>query len=393
MLYDKLYDFQLLENGEFFIDKPKGFSLKLLNFENIDKKNSILVCFNAAISNRANKMGPFYSGAGLAERTGLPSILVSDYLVTNSNSLSLGWYLGNYGNITFQQDLANFLDSVSLKLDKKIILVGGSGGGFASLAISSLMKSRCTVIAMNPQTAVSMYYSNAVNDYLANAFSHISYLTPKNCENFLNNLGIVSNVCDSEYNENVEILYLLNKGDKHHIKNHFIPFSKNKKFFPLGDSSLLSHKNLAIYFGEWGGVHVPPQVNIVVEVISLIEQSNSLEIIIRSLENGLNGMNKNSESIFFLTKYNYTLSVKSKFENGIISTDLNLLYRGKIIDIPEYCVFAVYYLDIKGNVVFRTQYSSTMPEVEIDANQNVCQIKVFIKDSFNRKIVGLSNIF
>lgn len=40
--------------------------LKITNFELINNSDSLLLCFNAATSNRVNKTPPFFSGDGLA---------------------------------------------------------------------------------------------------------------------------------------------------------------------------------------------------------------------------------------------------------------------------------------------------------------------------------------
>ena len=125
-------DIKILSDGEYFFKTPKGFSIKLLNFDQIDVSKSILVCFNAAISNRSDKTGPFYSGAGLSKELNLPTILIADHLVTENNNLSLGWYLGDGEKGVFQKIIASFLNELSNNLNRKLILLGGSGGGICN---------------------------------------------------------------------------------------------------------------------------------------------------------------------------------------------------------------------------------------------------------------------
>lgn len=103
---------QFFKDGEYFFRSPNNFSFNLVNFNDFNSKN-ILVCFNAAVSDRANKTGPFYSGIGLANQLKIPTISFSDFVVTNSNDISLAWYGGDELNTDFQNNIAKFLDRIA----------------------------------------------------------------------------------------------------------------------------------------------------------------------------------------------------------------------------------------------------------------------------------------
>lgn len=153
MVFKNLVEFDCYKDGNYSFFSPKNFSIILKNFDQIEDSKKILVCFNAAVGDRKNKIGPFFSGLSIAEKLGVPIISISDYLVTNDPNLTLGWYAGDVENQDFQEKIANFLNKISEFFQKGLIIFGGSGGGFASLAIASKLKVDTHVLAINPQSS------------------------------------------------------------------------------------------------------------------------------------------------------------------------------------------------------------------------------------------------
>lgn len=384
--FDNLKDVNIFKDGEYVFKSPKNFSIKFLNFDE-SSSSHILVCFNAAISNRSEKIGPFYSGLGLAEKLKIPTIALSDFMVTNNN-LSLGWYCGDEYNYDYQSSIASFLDRVSNFFDKKLIVLGGSGGGFASLAIASKLKCDATVITMNPQTALHKYFMNPVNEYLKLAFPSFQGITVEDCETCLDSVGIVNSVCNLEYPSNIKILYLQNKTDEHHVNRHFGPFITNKDLVPWGDNSYMNNDNVALYLGYWGGGHIPPSVDILKRIIESIKLEKPLVSILRDLENGMSGLNKNLKDTSVLTKHDYRIRVRASRDTGEVT--VAFLHRGLKINAPANMQYAVYVLTTDSRTLYRSHYSKSIPKLPELIEPNV-RIKVFVKDQFGRKIIGLSN--
>src|SRR5690554_6790937 len=96
--------------------------------------------------NKGLDSGPFFSFSGIASEIRIPLISFSDPSLMLNADLRLGWHLGNYLIPDYKDKVARFLDALSVSLDKKIILAGGSGGGFAALNISNLMDNKKSVM-------------------------------------------------------------------------------------------------------------------------------------------------------------------------------------------------------------------------------------------------------
>lgn len=190
-----------------------------------------------------------------------------------SNDINLAWYGGNQSYPLFQQDIADFLDYLSESF--KLIMVGGSGGGFAALAISSLMKRQADILVFNPQTSISEYGEKHVLKYLETAFPEAfneSFLSdskvtkkldPYLFREFLETTKIVHDVTNVKY-KNKRIIYLQNRSD-HHLKKHAWPFFKFR--FMLDEIKNIktseSDEHCVLHLGDWGAGHVAPPVALI----------------------------------------------------------------------------------------------------------------------------------
>ncbi|WP_347454575.1 hypothetical protein ABEF83_14880 [Acinetobacter thermotolerans] len=141
------------------------------NSHAISKGEYIVVSFTAAMLRKGN-LAPFFSLSSISEELNLPLISFSDPTMSLSKQITLGWYGGNkyYKNLPIL--IAQICDEIIEKTGKKLLFVGGSGGGFASLNIQDLMKKfdKTMALVWNPQTDLIAYSKKAVSDYLKVAF-------------------------------------------------------------------------------------------------------------------------------------------------------------------------------------------------------------------------------
>lgn len=385
------FDPQLITDGEICFDTPEKFSIYFKNFKRIkEKHNKILVCFTAAVSERSTKKGPFFSGVKVSDKAEIPLISLSDYVVTKNQSLALAWYTGDSTYCHFQKEIAGLLEKIASFFKVELILLGGSGGGFASLAIASFLTCKSHIITMNPQIIIENYFSKAVNNYLDYCFPNDQdLLASKNFISLFSKYNILNNLANTEFNTNINIYYLQNKNDNHHIDKHFSKFIDSKDLYPIGDNSFLSN-NIGFYLGEWGASHSPPSVNIILSLLQLICKDNGILMVLRALENGLYGYNVNSSNLLFFTKYDYRLKLKLIRNKNNISIEFIIFYRGRKIEIPEYVLFSVYILDENSNINLRLPYQRCYSNLTVE-HSNI-RLKVFAKDLFGNKITALSEI-
>lgn len=289
-VYSSMNDIDCFDDGEYVCKSPANASIILKNFNEeclVHKK--ILVCFSAAVSNRKTKTGPFYSGVRLAEKLNIPLVSFADYLVTNNKNLNLAWYCGCEKNPDFQDKIANFLDKISSFYGCELIILGGSGAGFASLAIASKIKSNAFIISSNPQTSICRYIDRHVENYVNTAFKSEVDKSYVNSKNIFEKFGLTYDVNDIEYGKNIEILYLINFDDEHHIEDHLLYFIQNKEFLSHGENTF-KFGDSGLYFGDFGVGHATPGVHFFNTIINDIRNGKNVEQILRHIEGGLSGL-------------------------------------------------------------------------------------------------------
>lgn len=164
-----------IKNGIYIIEL-NGIKLEIL-IKDLEKailcNRHCLVVFGGALAKRG--IPPFFSGLNLSVELDTPLITISDPSLVFSEDLLLSWYAGNNLEKDLPQKIANILDSIFTTLNLKPILLGGSGGGYASLLQTSLLKTNVKSVVWNPQTKISNYNLDAVANYLSICFPEISH--------------------------------------------------------------------------------------------------------------------------------------------------------------------------------------------------------------------------
>jgi hypothetical protein len=246
-------------NGLHRLLSPRGHHIDVLleGFSaSYDSKN-ILVCFSGAITNRKNKIPPFFSGASIAKDLSIPLISFSDPTLEIDENTSLAWYAGNSHERQYFKIMAEYIDLISEKEKKKPILFGGSGGGFAAIATCSEMNAAADLMVWNPQTSIADYDKTHVANYIKTAFG-VTLLD--GFYEFLNSTIPIHDLKTIKIPENKRIIYLQNSSDWH-TKKHCLPFMKKQcdDWSPIGKSLFASqNEKIIIYIGDWGVGHTPP---------------------------------------------------------------------------------------------------------------------------------------
>lgn len=128
--------------------------------------------------------------------------------------LRLGWYIGGPHN-DLQIELRRFFSSLRATLDlDRIIYIGSSGGGFASLYYSRYDDKSCA-IAIEPETDARKYYY----------FSEFSKLAWPGIPSAGVARARALDLC-ARYNESFlnTVIYIQNAANQKHLKNHTLPF-------------------------------------------------------------------------------------------------------------------------------------------------------------------------
>lgn len=164
----------------------------------------------------------------------------------------------------------------------KLVLIGGSGGGFSVLVQSCILTSKATAIVWNPQTSIENYSSRFVSNYMEVAFDNdwVSFLDTKPKEDHIKNKAveilrerkILHSILGLNISYNIELLYLQNKDDWH-VQSHLKPFLKNREIERISRTSFYLDDNAALHIGDWGKGHTPPPKEVIKDIILQIADS------------------------------------------------------------------------------------------------------------------------
>lgn len=264
---DKKIDQGFLSSGEKKICcNGEKVSFLFEGFEGERESSFALVVFGGAVTNRKKRGGggPFFSGMKVSEELEMPLVSVSDPTLELSDTIGLAWYAGNQRIRKLPEFIAETLDGISETSGKKLILVGGSGGGFACLLISSLMQHSANVIVWNPQTSIPEYFPNATKEYLQTAFPSCRGKLRKEWKYKERRKDVVYDVLSDEgvmYSVPLrglkaeKVIYFQNLTDWHMEKHCGRLFSEVK--IQRGGKEKLIAGGVSLYLGDWGDGHAP----------------------------------------------------------------------------------------------------------------------------------------
>jgi hypothetical protein len=220
-------------------------------YEDLIPGAPLIVFLNGAASKRAPEIKlPIFSGFGIAPEGNVSRVYISDPVLYRDETLTLGWY-GGCSKFNTQALLTLALNSIiTLAKPSRVIFVGGSGGGFASLYYSRFIRDSIAVV-WNPQTDIMRYVPEWVGAYARAAFDLEDHKQlPSKIETN------VARLYGQGYSSHV--LYLQNSGDWH-IGHHLAPFLSAQGYsLPATFESCSYGDRLYLHAGNWGEGHRPP---------------------------------------------------------------------------------------------------------------------------------------
>lgn len=253
-------DSDTIEDGIYSISYPDAFLD--VNFYR-KKSDTLVIFFNAAIGRTTQTVLPAFSGMTAVQILNANILMISDPILYLSPNLSLGWFAGS-NNIPLQEDLPKVLSKFIEFLDaKKVILYGGSGGGFAAMYYASFIDNAIAVVA-NPQTDIYAYDQGSVERYLEAAWEP-NYLNK-------NHYSFDSNVAKRYFEGNYKLVYMQNLHDGHHLNKHLIPFLNKLNSDVISEKQFQSiNERISLILGDqWGQGHAAPPKNFVYNLLNYI---------------------------------------------------------------------------------------------------------------------------
>ena len=251
----------------------------------------VLVCFNAAVASRAHTKAPYFSGLRIARRLRLPLVAISDPALAMDPELGLAWYAGHATERALGRRIAGLLDRIGRRNGSRLLLFGGSGGGFAALSVLGEMRAEAAAVVWNPQTSISRYYGSAVRAYLRAAFGDDGPASPdagspaRQLAAHLQQAGIVHDLARTRARQAHPVLYLQNRSDQHHVSQHAQPYAKLHGYRRVSRSVYSAEGGrLCFWLGNWGRGHVPPPPEMVLAVLGALSRGTAVEELALQLE-------------------------------------------------------------------------------------------------------------
>lgn len=250
------------------------------------ESGACLVGLGGALSDRTGTRPPYFSGRGVAGQLKLPLVAISDPSFALDETLPLAWYAGNSGERQLNHMIAKVLDCIAHRYNLRLVLFGGSGGGFAALVQAGLLTCELTAVVWNPQTSIEQYVPKFVLHYLKSAFAELAdeadaalaLAEPEQKQRvaqLLGRAGICHSVVDAPLSQQAKVLYLQNRHDWH-VAAHAKPYLGRSGWRRLGVNSFAQGETLALHLGNWGAGHAPAPVELVTRVVGAAAQGRSV---------------------------------------------------------------------------------------------------------------------
>lgn len=164
-----------LQDGAYKVNAPGGHVHFLVQGSQSDEipDGVITAMFHGDLSNRKSIKGPFFAGRGVQRSLGGgPIVCFSDPVVELDESCTLAWFAGSAA-LDVPNLVSSVIDSLTGADPRPVWLVGGSGGGFASINIGHRIKRPVSIAVWNPQSSIAEYNKIHVGNYLKSAFPEL----------------------------------------------------------------------------------------------------------------------------------------------------------------------------------------------------------------------------
>lgn len=287
---DDFCDDEVLSAGIHRINIGDGPTLDILIEGDLfaDPCQAIPTFFNGAISARESKSAPFFSGGRLCAEAGLAYVSVSDPSTSLDQSLGLAWYAGNsYSDLPYA--IERCLANIAKATRRHLLLIGGSGGGFAALNIGCRLGDQASVLAWNPQTNILRYNSKFSKNYLHHAFgeeirAHLaSDAWERETQAFLESRSIQFELCTLNAHRPRRMIVFQNASDWH-VQSHAAPLIDGWGFEHLGQGRYRLGRDGHLIISNFGSGHEPLPSSVVLRAVqTLMETAKSAEETVNEL--------------------------------------------------------------------------------------------------------------
>src|SRR5690625_1345903 len=232
------------------------------------RSDTLIVRCHGALPRKATVL-PRFERLRTFLNTPYSSLYFGDPTLHLSEQVSLAWYTG-WKELDLYPILARWVTSAAAASGaSRIVFLGSSGGGFASLQISALIPGSMA-IPLNPQTAIWKYQPSGNLAYARNYIKHIMpHLTPVGgVREIMPDVDWSEPLGDrasaiSRYDQPVEnyVFYAQNLNDVAHREDHYLLFRKKTETGP-------NRERIRYFTYEGQHTHTSPKPDIFSEIMA-----------------------------------------------------------------------------------------------------------------------------
>ena len=272
--------------GLHILPLPDGNHLDLIirgDLGGVGERHSVVVFLTGAMSQRNSVAPPFFAGRRLSYELGIPWVAVSDPSMQLADDLLLGWYTGSPGSQAHATLLAA-LRALADGLGRDLLLVGGSGGGFAALRLNEELEGRSSVFAWNPQTDLLDYHPPAVRDYLRTLFpgEELDPVAEREAvEARLAEEGIGHRVGTLDAGRRVVVFQ--NAGD-HHVEGHLLPLVHRTPGMTGGPRRFATDAEHQVRIATWGAGHAALPAHVTARAVDAMRRGHSASTVATDID-------------------------------------------------------------------------------------------------------------
>lgn len=219
----------------------------------------LYVNFNGAVDRQKHSI-PAFARWNWHAFYGAPILAVFDPALYLSSALRVGWFVGTKER-DVTGEIASLIEAFARRIGiepGRVICYGGSGGGFAAMAVAARM-SKGRFIAVNPQTEIVRYHRGHIKDFTE--FFDASKTPQENAEAFPLRWSAIHAVgAARERGANLKGLIMQNTVDVFHHDNHYLPFCNAMGLPPEGGNSPDGSLFSGLYVDEKGHGPEPADV-------------------------------------------------------------------------------------------------------------------------------------
>lgn len=221
-------------------------------FADIRRGQPLAIIFNGRTVRTPEVKLPVFGGFGVLPTTaGVSRLCINDPSLYLAPDLALGWYAGSR-LLKLQAILPKLIATVvRIARPSRVLFIGGSGGGFASLYYSRLVSGSLAAV-WNPQTNILKYEAGAVARYASAAFGISTLDQAEQQLPALIDVDVAPCYVTPPGNF---VLYLQNESDWH-VEKHMKPFLAGAGQ-PTPVPGLV-RPDLYLHMGNWGNGHAVP---------------------------------------------------------------------------------------------------------------------------------------